>query len=120
MHAIAFAALCAIGVPARCQEQALEMPTLELEAKVVRLPEPLPLQPATVGAADARLTLAEAESLALANHPALREAAAQVQAAQGKWLQVGLRPNPVIGYSGEEIGSSGTAGKQGGFIGQEF
>jgi outer membrane protein, heavy metal efflux system len=72
------------------------------------------------GANDNRLTLDEAETLAVMYHPAIREAAAQVKAAQGKWVQAGLGPNPMIGYSGEEIGDAGTAGKQGGFIGQEF
>ena len=37
----------------------------------------------------------------------------------GLWTQAGLPPNPVLGYSGEEIGDDGTAGKQGGFIGQQ-
>ena len=53
-------------------------------------------------------------------HPALREAAGRVRAAQGNWVQVGLRPNPEIGYSGDEIGDDGTAGKQGGFVRKEF
>ena len=35
-------------------------------------------------------------------------------------MQVGLRPNPAIGYVGAEMGDAGTAGKQGGFISQEF
>jgi cobalt-zinc-cadmium efflux system outer membrane protein len=53
-------------------------------------------------------------------HPALRAAAGQLQAARGNWLQVGLRPNPEIGYSGAEIGNEGRAGQQGGYVGQEF
>ena len=43
-----------------------------------------------------------------------------MRAAQGNWLQVGLRPNPNIAYSGEEIGDDGAAGQQGGFLSQEF
>jgi cobalt-zinc-cadmium efflux system outer membrane protein len=35
-------------------------------------------------------------------------------------VQVGLRPNPIIGYQGEEIGDEGTAGQHGMFIGQRF
>ena len=58
--------------------------------------------------------------LATGSHPALRESAAQVRALGGKWVQVGLRPNPTIGYAGNEIGDEGTAGQQGGFVGQEF
>ena len=43
-----------------------------------------------------------------------------VRAARGEWLQVGLRPNPQIGYVGDEIGDEGRAGMQGGFVSQEF
>jgi cobalt-zinc-cadmium efflux system outer membrane protein len=66
------------------------------------------------------LTLAEVETLAVAYHPALREAEGLVRAARGRWQQAGLAPNPAIGYAGEDIGDAGTAGKQGGFISQEF
>jgi cobalt-zinc-cadmium efflux system outer membrane protein len=67
-----------------------------------------------------RLTLSEAQSLAETAHPALREAAARVRAARGNWVQVGLLPNPSIGYAGEEMGDAGTAGKQGGWVSNEF
>lgn len=117
---IALAANAAWAAQAMCQEPALEIVQLPPVGQATGIPEPIPLPPIEGGANDGRLTLSEAETLATANHPALREAAAQVRAAQGKWLQVGLRPNPTIGYSGDEIGSAGTAGKQGGFIGQEF
>jgi len=65
-------------------------------------------------------TLAELEQMALAQNPTLAKARAQVQAAQGHCLQAGLYPNPVAGYSEEEVGDEGTAGKQGGFVAQEF
>lgn len=108
--------------PALCQELVLEMSRQDspaAQARVAGVLEPIPLPPVG-GADDKRLTLAEAETLAIGYHPAVREAAAQVRAAQGKWVQVGLAPNPTIGYAGDEIGLGGTAGKQGGFIGQEF
>jgi len=35
-------------------------------------------------------------------------------------VQVGLPPNPTIGYVAGEIGDQGTAGQQGGFAGQKF
>jgi outer membrane protein, heavy metal efflux system len=76
--------------------------------------------PVETPAGDNRLTLTEVEMLAASYHPAMREAAARVRAAQGNWLQVGLRPNPEIGYAGEEMGDDGTAGKQGGFVRKEF
>ncbi|MCI0334939.1 MAG: TolC family protein [Planctomycetes bacterium] len=105
---------------------------LQPEAIVEPLPEPssapatkkhpqvIPLPPVETAESDNRLTLAEAEALATSFHPALREAAGRVRAAQGNWLQVGLRPNPEIGYVGDEMGDAGTAGKQGGFLSKEF
>lgn len=114
------ATVAAWAAPAASQEVPLEILRLDPEPRVAGAPEPIPLPPVGDASAEKQLTLAEAESLATSNHPALREAAAQVRAAQGKWVQVGLAPNPTIGYSGDEMGASGTAGKQGGFIGQEF
>lgn len=66
------------------------------------------------------LRLSDLEQQALQNNPALSQARARVQAARGEWEQAGLYPNPVTGYAAEEMGDDGTAGKQGGFIGQEF
>jgi cobalt-zinc-cadmium efflux system outer membrane protein len=66
------------------------------------------------------LTLDDLEAIALANNPTLASAASRIQAARGEWTQVGLPPNPVIGYSGDEIGNDGRAGQQGGFIGQQI
>jgi cobalt-zinc-cadmium efflux system outer membrane protein len=82
-------------------------------------PQPVLLPPVDSKRAE-ELTLSEAQVLADAYHPALREAMGRVRAAQGNWLQVGLRPNPEIGYVGEEMGDDGTAGKQGGFVSKEF
>jgi cobalt-zinc-cadmium efflux system outer membrane protein len=86
------------------------------------MPEPIPLPPVASPFVDdqATLTMSDAELKATAFHPAIREAESLVRAAYGNWLQVGLKPNPAIGYSGEEIGDSGKAGQQGGFISQEF
>lgn len=112
-------AASAIGpAPARSQEQALEIPRLEPQTGLA--PEPVPLPAVDAAATPKVLTLAEAEMLATGSHPALRESEAQVRALGGKWVQVGLRPNPTIGYAGNQIGDSGTAGQQGGFVGQEF
>jgi cobalt-zinc-cadmium efflux system outer membrane protein len=91
-----------------------------LQPELFSSPEPVhlpPIEPIEIGS---RLSLAEAEALATSFHPALREAAGRLRAAQGNWVQVGLRANPEIGYSGEEMGDDGTAGKQGGFVRQEF
>jgi cobalt-zinc-cadmium efflux system outer membrane protein len=99
-----------------CQEQGLEIPKLEPGS----VAEPVPLPPVDGVAAQKLLTLTEAETLATGSHPAVRESAAQVRALNGKWVQVGLRPNPTIAYSGVQIGDAGTAGQQGGFVEQEF
>lgn len=82
-------------------------------------PEPMPLPPVDGQSAEV-LTLAQAEAMALANHPAVIQAEGMVRAARGEWLQVGLRPNPQLGYLGEEIGDEGRAGMQGGYFSQEF
>jgi outer membrane protein, heavy metal efflux system len=66
------------------------------------------------------LALPDLEGIALANNPSLAKANAQVQAAKGEWLQVGLLPNPTTGYSAAEIGDNGRAGQQGGVVGQEI
>ena len=66
----------------------------------------------------AEKTLADLEQIALENNPALAAAQARIEAAEGHWTQVGLHPNPTIGYSGQDIGDEGTSGKQGAFIGQ--
>lgn len=66
------------------------------------------------------LTLLDLEDMALQNNPAVAQAAAQVRAARGHWVQVGLPPNFELGYSGQQLGSGGQAEQQGVFIGQEL
>lgn len=65
------------------------------------------------------LTLAALEQMACEHNPTLRQANANIDAAQGRAKQAGLYPNPVVGYQGENIGAAGTAGEmQGLFIDQ--
>ena len=66
------------------------------------------------------LCLAQLEQIALRRNPTLCQAAMRIRAANGEFEQVGLYPNPVAGYSSEEMGTEGTAGKQGAFVSQEF
>jgi cobalt-zinc-cadmium efflux system outer membrane protein len=109
-----------LAVAVRADERAIEFSP----ARPVRFaripPEPIPLPPVDGASIHLVMTLADAESRALANHPAMREAGGMVGAARGEWLQVGLRPNPEIGYMGNEIGDEGRAGMQGGYLSQEF
>lgn len=66
------------------------------------------------------LRLEAAEAFATSAHPALAEAAARVRAARANTLQVGLPPNPSVGYLGSEIGNDGRAGQQGLYAEQQF
>lgn len=73
------------------------------------------------------LGLAELQQLAVANHPVVRKAEAEAEAALGQVVQAGLHPNPTVGYQVDQWqpklnippGSTGSgAGQQGGFINQ--
>ena len=66
------------------------------------------------------VTLQELEQMALAGNPAIAQADARVRALRGTWIQIGLPPNPSVGYLGSEIGNEGFAGQQGGYVGQDF
>jgi cobalt-zinc-cadmium efflux system outer membrane protein len=57
-------------------------------------------QPATPGPV---LTLADLERMALEGNPTLAQAEAAIRAAEGRRVQAGLLPNPVVGYTGEEF-----------------
>lgn len=93
----------------------LELATHESAEETEVLPPPQPV-------AEARrpLSLADLEQIALRNHPALAALEARVDAAHGRWLQAGLKPNPVAGYHSTEVGNRGTAGAQGAFVQQRF
>ena len=65
------------------------------------------------------LAIEQLEQLALANNPTLCLAARRVQALRGKQQQVGLYPNPTVGYIAEEVGNEGHAGQHGIWIGQQ-
>ena len=67
---------------------------------------PASAQPQTPAAvADAPITLAELERLALEQQPALKAAAARVDAARARSRQAGVWPNPTAGFSAEELGA---------------
>jgi len=54
-------------------------------------------------AKDSLLSLESALQTARENNPTLRQAEAGVKAAQSRARQAGLYPNPIVGYSGDEI-----------------
>lgn len=67
------------------------------------------------------MQLSEFQQFALATNPTLRQANAFVRQSAAQARQIGLLPNPVIGYRGEEIrGGDFRGGEQGGFIQQTF
>ena len=75
----------------------------------------------TARVADAgELSLAAFQQMALENSPVIRQAAANVENARGAAVQAGLYPNPTVGYEGDTIGTSRTAGYNGIFFTQEF
>jgi len=66
------------------------------------------------------LRLEDLEQIALRHNPTLSQAGMTVRAAQGEYLQVGLYPNPSLGYAAADVGIEGTAGQQGMVFGQEI
>jgi outer membrane protein, heavy metal efflux system len=64
-------------------------------------------------------TLEEAQRLASASNPTLRQAEVEMRAAKARQRQAALYPNPSVGYIGDEIrGGSINGGKQGFFVQQ--
>src|SRR5436309_3165770 len=70
--------------------------------KIARTFPPLPPvgddQPFPPGPEGRPLTLADLQKLAVANSPLIKQAAARVEEARGNAIQVGLPPNPTIGF----------------------
>lgn len=70
----------------------------------------------------APLSLERLEQMALENNPTLRQAQAEVDAARGRARQAGTFPNPVVGYTAEEVSGGAVirGGEHGGFIEQQI
>ena len=60
-------------------------------------------QPTAPAAPDGAVTLAELERLALQSNPTLRAAEARIETSRHRARQAASWPNPVVGYSAEEI-----------------
>ncbi|HUT11280.1 MAG TPA: TolC family protein [Thermoguttaceae bacterium] len=106
--------------PRQLPVEPMKLAEPRLVAAPPRLARPEPTVAPTVALEPSGMPLAELEEIALANNPTLVQAAMRVQAAQGKRLQAGLYPNPVIGYQAEEMGIGGSAGQHGVFFAQEL
>ncbi len=121
------------SAPLRAQDQPMQMPMTQGEhhhdaqshdhhehgniAPIVpHYPE---LGRAQLNAKSPLVTLEQVQSLARQNNPTLRQAEAQIRAAKARQQQAGLYPNPVVGYTGDEIrGGSVGGGKEGFFVEQ--
>ncbi|WP_417850251.1 TolC family protein [Thalassoglobus sp.] len=95
----------------------------ELNQKSNSSVEPAKLPPAPPASSipeQKGLTLQALEELALQNNPSIQQANAVAAKASGIHYQVGRKPNPSIGYFGEEIGNDGAGGLHGAFVSQTF
>lgn len=85
--------------------------TVEEDAPQRNLAEPTALDKIHGNTAElgpSTMTLGDIESIALANNPTLRELAFTTQKAAGYRYQVGLRPNPVVGYQAMQLADRST------------
>ena len=94
------------------------------QASVVEVTQPQQLEElprdADVGVKDSSLTIEQLQEIAMQNNPSLSEAYARVQAVRGRWVQAGLMPNPIVGYSGQQLGSGGQAEQHGVLLFQKY
>jgi cobalt-zinc-cadmium efflux system outer membrane protein len=118
----------AVAVAVQAQAQSMQEGTMPEHANQ-RMQMVPPLPPPVVprlgmysgSASGLKVTLEELEQMALTGNPTLTQARAEVRAATGRKLQSGLWPNPVIGYTGEEIrGGASGGGQQGFFVEQRL
>jgi cobalt-zinc-cadmium efflux system outer membrane protein len=120
-----FAALLLLSMEALCcaAQEPVNMPPGQMQHHHTDVPTIQPMYPrfgrAQENPKSPLFTLDQAESLAAASNPTLRQAEAEIRAAQARHQQAGLYPNPTVGYSGDEIrGGSVNGGKQGFFVEQ--
>jgi len=66
-------------------------------------------------------TLDQLQQLAVDHNPTLKQAQAEIRAAEGRKRQAGMYPNPTVGYIGEQIsGGPQRGGEQGAFVQQDI
>jgi cobalt-zinc-cadmium efflux system outer membrane protein len=86
-------------------------PQEQINAAVNRYLPPMPplgAEPQPVPGPDGRpLTLADLQKLAQTNSPLLRQAASDIEAAEGAAKQAGAYPNPTVGLTGQTQGPGG-------------
>lgn len=96
-------------------------PLEERRMQIARLYAALPALPefAMADPSQPVWSLAELEQLAWENHPAVMQAAAQVEVARGAMIQAGLHPNPTVGWEEDTI-ANGIQGYKGPYIDQQI
>lgn len=82
-------------------------------------PLPAPAEPADPGA-EKPLTVDDLQRIALEHNPTLALAEAEIQKERGNWTQVGLYPNPTVGYLRSDPSQAGQSRTDGAFIQQQF
>ncbi|MEZ6086997.1 MAG: TolC family protein [Pirellulaceae bacterium] len=92
---------------------------VSIEPSVVFNASAIPTDAEVYSAEVAYYSLADIEGLALANNPAIQSAHATANKAAGLYTQVGKRPNPTLGYFGQQLADEGTD-QHGVFVEQEF
>ena len=66
------------------------------------------------------LSMDDIEQLALANNPTLAMAVAEIEKERGLWTQVGLSPNPTVGYVNSSTTTNGDSQNNGVLLQQTF
>ena len=59
-------------------------------------------------------------AMAMKSNPAIQQAQAAMSKARGIYHQVGLKPNPMVGYFAQEMGNDNSGGQHGAFVSQTF
>ncbi len=68
--------------------------------------------------AESTMNLESLEAIALSSNPSIAQQQAIVESMRGRWVQAGLRPNPSLGFSGQQLFSNGQAEQIGLYAGQ--
>ena len=107
-----FLAVCLVAISTTAIANAQEVDPV--------LPTPRTTEQSVTSLESSVLTLQSLEHLALANNPTLPAAEAIVQSEQGSYNQVGLYPNPTVGYVRSDPDQKGQSASQGVFLSQEI
>ena len=93
--------------------ESADQPTVDIAKPIV-----LQANPDFADSIPGTLDLDTLLGMAFSSNPAVAQAEAAVAQASGVHCQVGLKPNPSIGYFGQEIGNDGAGGQHGLFASQ--